>query len=109
MGFPDQGFLGMGNTIFQIFFWGVFFFIVSVFFTQIFKNVKEKNDNDKSEILKRPATVISKRIYVRNFTTYYVTFEFDNNERREFHVSGDEYGLLVENDYGLLTFQGTRF
>ena len=72
----------MGNTIFQIFF-GSVFFIVSVF-TQIFKNVKEKNDNDKSEILKRPATVISKRIYVRNFTTYYVTFEFDNNEEESF-------------------------
>ncbi|HPW53295.1 MAG TPA: DUF2500 family protein, partial [Erysipelotrichaceae bacterium] len=24
-------------------------------------------------------------------------------------VSGDEYGLLAENDYGLLTYQGTRF
>ncbi|NMA17087.1 MAG: DUF2500 domain-containing protein, partial [Erysipelotrichia bacterium] len=24
-------------------------------------------------------------------------------------VSAEKYGLLVENDYGLLTFQGTRF
>ena len=27
----------------------------------------------------------------------------------EFHVSGQQYGMLVEGDQGKLSFQGTRF
>lgn len=27
----------------------------------------------------------------------------------EFHVSGSEYGMLVEGDYGKLNFQGSRY
>jgi hypothetical protein len=27
----------------------------------------------------------------------------------EFHISGKEYGLLSEDDTGILTFQGTRY
>lgn len=30
------------------------------------------------------------------FTTYYVTFEVESGDRMELHVSGQEYGLLVE-------------
>lgn len=30
------------------------------------------------------------------FTTYYVTFEVESRDRMELHVSGQEYGLLVE-------------
>ena len=33
----------------------------------------------------------------------------ENGERKEFHVSGKEYGLLAEGDSGKLTFQGTRY
>ena len=43
------------------------------------------------------------------YTTYYLTFEFESGDRTEFHVSGKEYGLLSENDTGILNFQGTRF
>jgi hypothetical protein len=42
-------------------------------------------------------------------TTYYVTFQVESGDRMEFHVSGEEYGLLVEGDYGDLSFQGTRY
>jgi hypothetical protein len=42
-------------------------------------------------------------------TSYYVTFQFDNGDRTELHLSGKEYGMLAENDLGILTFQGTRF
>ena len=30
-------------------------------------------------------------------------------ERKEFGMSGREYGLLAEGDPGMLTFQGTRY
>ena len=42
-------------------------------------------------------------------TWYYVTFEVDGGERKEFGMSGREYGLLAEGDPGTLTFQGTRY
>lgn len=42
-------------------------------------------------------------------TTYYVTFQVESGDRMELHVSGIEYGMLVEGDYGKLTFQGTRY
>lgn len=42
-------------------------------------------------------------------TWYYVTFEMDGGERKEFGVGGQEYGLLAEGDRGMLTFQGTRY
>ncbi|WKL05192.1 DUF2500 domain-containing protein [Paenibacillus amylolyticus] len=42
-------------------------------------------------------------------TRYYVTFEFDNGERTELIVGGNHYGMMVENDRGMLTYQGTRF
>ncbi len=107
--YPDPGFLGIGDIIFQILFIGIFFLVIYLFVTVIYKGIKEKLSNDKAEILKRYARLLDKRIHVRSFTAYYVTFELDNGERKEFHVSGKDYGLLVENDYGLLTCQGTRF
>ena len=42
-------------------------------------------------------------------TSYYVTFQVVSGDRMEFSVSGSEYGILVEGDYGKLSFQGTRF
>ncbi|MEG2144477.1 MAG: DUF2500 domain-containing protein, partial [Oscillospiraceae bacterium] len=32
-----------------------------------------------------------------------------SGDRMEFSVSDQEYGLLAENDMGVLTFQGTRY
>ncbi|WP_412104691.1 MULTISPECIES: DUF2500 domain-containing protein [Viridibacillus] len=37
------------------------------------------------------------------------TFEVQSGDRIELPVSGREYGILVEGDFGLLTFQGTRY
>lgn len=42
-------------------------------------------------------------------STYYVTFEVASGDRIELAVNGPEYGLLVNGDYGNLTFQGTRY
>ena len=42
-------------------------------------------------------------------TTYYATFQVESGDRMELAVRDREYGLLVENDIGKLTFQGTRY
>ena len=42
-------------------------------------------------------------------TSYYVTFQVASGDRMEFHVTGVEYGQLMEGDRGELSFQGTRF
>ena len=42
-------------------------------------------------------------------TRYYVTFQVDSGDRMELPVSGSEYGMLVEEDRGKLSFQGTRY
>ena len=33
----------------------------------------------------------------------------ESGDRIELKVSGKEYGMLVEQDSGILTFQGTRY
>jgi hypothetical protein len=43
------------------------------------------------------------------YSGYYVTFELDNGDRMELHLSGQEYGLLIEGDTGVLTYQGSRY
>jgi hypothetical protein len=65
------------------------------------------------------ATVITKRTHFStnhssdNFhsshTTYYITFEFTTGDRKEFPVKENDYGLLREDDSGVLTFQGNKF
>ncbi|MGI6509598.1 MAG: DUF2500 domain-containing protein [Erysipelotrichaceae bacterium] len=107
--FFSQWNFALEELIFQILFLGIFILVISIFAVTIYKGLKEKRNNDKSAVLKRRATVVGKRIDVHSFTTYYVTFELDNNIRSEFAVSGEDYGLLANDDYGLLTFQGTRF
>lgn len=78
----------------------------------VFSNVKEGVHNNNSPLLTVPAQVVAKRIHVQgdhSHTTYYVTFEVQSGDRMEFRLDGTEYGELVEQDLGLLTFQGTRY
>lgn len=63
-----------------------------------------------------PAEVVTKRSKTSGgsgntsaSTRYYTTFEVQSGDRIELPVSGREYGMLVEGDLGLLTFQGTRY
>ena len=42
-------------------------------------------------------------------TFYYVTFQFESGDRTEFSLGGTQFGMLVEADIGMLTFQGTRY
>ena len=52
------------------------------------------------------AVVITKRS--PSGTEYFVGVELEGGERMELWVSGSQYGLLLEGDQGLLTWQGRR-
>ena len=97
-----------------------------MFGTFIFNGVKsfgQWRKNNNSPRLTVPATVVTKRTDVtrrrsggtnghhhyHTSTNYYVTFEVESGDRMELHLSGPEYGLLVEGDKGKLSFQGTRY
>lgn len=79
------------------------------------KGVGRWHHNNQQPVQTLPAQVVTKRTRVSGsgssgaHTSYYVTFELQSGERREFLVPGDAYGQLVERDHGQLTFQGTRF
>ena len=92
---------------------GIIFIIVfgSIIFG-ILSSIKKGVKNNNSPLLTVPAKVAAKRIHVRgdhSRTTYYITFEVQSGDRMELCVDGKEYGMLVEQDLGLLSFQGTRY
>ena len=124
-GFNDFGFSGFGTgfTIFQIMFTLVFVIVIGMFIVVAVKGISQWNKNNHSPRLTVPATIVAKRTNVSHHhhhggtgmhhtthsTTYYVTFQVESGDRMELHLSGSQYGLIVEGDRGLLTFQGTRF
>lgn len=89
-----------------------FVVVFGIIIFAIITRVKTGIKNNNSPRLSVPAKVKGKRIHVRgdhSHTTYYVTFEVQSGDRMEFKVTGEEYGILAEEDLGILTFQGTRF
>ena len=114
---------GFGFGMFQIMFFIVFGLAISTVLISLIKGVKEWNKNNHSPRLTVPATVVTKRTDVtrrrsggtnghhhyHTSTNYYVTFEVESGDRMELHMTGSEYGMLVEGDRGNLSFQGTRY
>ena len=115
-----------GFTVVPIFVTIIFIIVIAVFVVVFVKAIGEWNKNNHSPRLTVDATIVAKRTNIshssgtHNHTTgmhtsghtstyYYVTFQVESGDRMEFHVSGEEYGLLVEGDYGDLSFQGTRY
>ena len=126
-GFNDFGFSGFGTgfTIFRIMFTLVFVIVIGMFIVIAVKGISQWNKNNHSPRLTVPATIVAKRTNVSHHhhhnhggtgmhhtstsTSYYVTFQVDSGDRMELHMTGQEYGMLVEGDKGNLTFQGTRY
>ena len=87
------------------------------------RGIRQWNKNNYSPRLTVEAVVVAKRTNVTHHhhggvnehhhyhtsTSYYVTFQVQSGDRMELHMSGQEYGMLVEGDHGLLSFQGTRY
>ena len=124
-GFNEFGLSGFGTgfAIFQIMFTLVFVLVIGTFIVIAVKGISQWNKNNHSPRLIVPATIVAKRTNVSRHrhgdanghhhhttsTTYYVTFQVDSGDRMELHVAGHEFGLLIEGDQGMLTFQGTRY
>ena len=116
---------GFGFNLFGILFSLMFLLVFGIFLVTIINGLKQWNKNNHSPRLTVPATVVSKRTNVSHHhhhdhgaghmghtstsTSYYVTFQVDSGDRMELHMTGQEYGMLVEGDRGNLTFQGTRY
>jgi len=116
---------GYGFDMFSVMFFTAFILIVGTIIIGIIKGISEWSTNNTQPILDINCKVVSKRISVSHsnshtnsngehhsgtsFTSYYVTFEFESKDRMEFSVNGKNYGMIAENDYGKLKFQGTRF
>ena len=96
-----------------------------IFGVVLFRLIGQWNKNNHSPRLTVPATIVAKRTntsshshhnhggagmhHTHYSTTYYVTFQVESGDRMELQIAGHEYGLLIEGDRGLLTFQGTRY
>ncbi len=125
--YMGSGFGGLGGFggfgMFNIMFTIVFLLVTGTFVVILVKGISEWNKNNHSPRLTVPATIIAKRTNVSRHrhgganghhhhhtsTTYYVTFQVESGDRMEFHISGQESGLLIEGDKGNLSFQGTRY
>lgn len=113
-----------GFSMFSIMFAIMFVIVIGTFIVAAVKGIGQWNKNNNSPRLKVPAAVVSKRTDVNvshhhdgvnehhhhhTSTTYYITFQVESGDRMEFYVSGQEYGMLIEGDQGMLSFQGTRY
>lgn len=108
---------------FEIVFFLMFFLVSGMIIFNLLKGIGEWNKNNHAPRLTVDAAVVTKRHQISNHhhnnanggmhtthsTTYYVTFQVESGDRMELCVSGREFGMLVEGDYGRLTFQGTRY
>ena len=114
-------FFGMCYGLFEILFTVAFVAIAALFIVTAVRGLCQWHKNNNSPRLTVPATVVSKRTNIthhhngnnvgpyRTSTTYYAAFQVESGDRMEFHINGQQYGMLVEGDHGKLSFQGTRF
>lgn len=84
--------------------------------------VKENQYNQTQPQLSVPVRVVTKRQEVstshhhheshvshNSSTRYFITFEFESGDRKEFSVRGEVFGMVAEEDNGILCFQGNEF
>lgn len=119
----SNGFGFMFN-VFPFIFGIMFIFVFGMIIFTIIKGITTWNKNNHSPVLTVDAKVVSKRMDVSHHTHnhgndtgvhhstsswYYATFEVESGDRMELLIGAQEYGMLVEGDFGRLTFQGTRY
>ena len=114
---------GFGFDLFSIMFPLMFFLVFGMIVVTAARGIGQWNKNNHSPRLTVPAMVVAKRTNVTRHhhggagghhhhhtsTSYYVTFQVESGDRMELHVSGQEFGMLIEGDNGSLSFQGTRY
>ena len=105
-----------GIGIFFVFFVIIFTLVIGTFIFVAVKGISQWSKNNKSPVLTVPAEIVTKRTETTGghgdssaSTWYYVTFQVQSGDRLELDVPSKEYGMLAEDDLGILTFQGTRY
>ena len=114
-----------GFAVFGVMFFIMFVLIAGAIIVTLIQGISQWNKINHSPRLTVPATIVAKRTnvshhrhhghhgtgmhYTTRSTTYYVTFQVESGDRMELRVAGYEYGMLVEGDRGMLSFQGTRY
>ena len=121
-GFGNSGFGGFDTAFNSMYrfsqIWFILIFALIAF--TIIRGLLQWNKNNHSPVLTVSAIVVAKRQHVsrrrssssslhHTSTSYYITFEVESGDRIELHVTGSEYGQIIEGDAGKLTFQGTRY
>jgi len=86
-----------------------------ILFSGILRYVK----NENSPVVATKARLLDKRVDVHTSTdpngvmstneTYYLIFELDTGSTMKLAVTGRVYRNAIKNEWGTLTFQGTRF
>jgi hypothetical protein len=124
MGTSSMGGIGVMFSIVPVIIIIGFIFVFGTIIVRSIQGAKQWKRNNDSPVLTVAATVVTKRSDVHYYhhntgadnlqhssssTTYYVTFEVASGDRMELKTCDTEYGLLVEQDTGKLTFQGTRY
>lgn len=121
--FPDihgdgfsGGFLGGAPPLFSIIFTVIALVIGGTILYAIINGIRVWSNNNAAERMTEEARVLARRTYVSGGsgdssarTSYYITFERGDGQRTELQVKDEEYGLIVEGDRGILSYQGTRF
>ncbi|QDQ01064.1 DUF2500 domain-containing protein [Lysinibacillus fusiformis] len=94
----------------------IFIIVFGTFAFVIINGLIQWSKNNAAPVLTVPAKIVTKRTNTRGgsgnsgaHTSYYVTFEEPSGDRIELKLNGREYGQLADGDFGLLTFQRTRF
>ncbi|OWA33686.1 hypothetical protein B9G55_20305 [Saccharibacillus sp. O16] len=100
---------------FMIVFVGIILLFIVGIGSTVVKARRENRNNEAAGLTTMPARVFGKREEMRGGgefrvrTIYYLAFELDGGERKEFEVPGELYGLMAEGDRGTLRFMGTKF
>lgn len=91
----------------------VFIVMIVIIFSKFGPSIHQNNNN--APVTMVDAVVIAKRQDMTHHgdgyspTRYFVTFQADDGRRAELEMKGEQYGLLIEGDYGKLTYQGNRY
>ena len=114
-------FFGLNFGLFGILTVIMFVAVAAVIVVTAVRGLSQWHKNNNSPRLTVQAAVVSKRTNISHHrngndagqyhtsTTYYATFQVESGDRMEFHINGQQYGMLAEGDHGKLSFQGTRF
>jgi|tagenome__1003787_1003787.scaffolds.fasta_scaffold20576516_2 hypothetical protein len=111
----DLGGFGVTFVLVALFIGLIFVTVFGVILFVVVRLLLEWSRNNHAPLVTVPASVVAMRNEVTGggdtstFTHHYATFELRGGERLVFQLNGRDFGMLVENDRGQLSYQGTRY